>query len=180
MCAYVPEGISRYGLNVTVHPNYDDLAALPAYTEQPVPMAFEDINGHLNVRHYIGIASEGLDECLSACGIPQTWPLTHGHAVFSAEHHCTYLHELRTGSLMSARVRLLGRSERAAHALVYLLDDSNRRVAFVMEEILLHVELADRKTAPWPAEVAASLDERIAHDALISVEMPTHGCLALR
>ena len=77
-------------------------------------MPFEDINGHLNVRHYIGIASEGLDESLVEVGIPQMWPLTHGQACFTAEHHVTYLDELRTGDTMSARVRLLGRSERAA------------------------------------------------------------------
>ena len=100
---------------VTTHPTYDQLIDLPAYVEQPVPMPFEDINGHLNVRHYIGIASEGLDESLVEVGIPQMWPLSHGHACFTAEHHVTYLNELRTGDTMSARVRLLGRSERAAH-----------------------------------------------------------------
>lgn len=165
---------------MTEHPTYDELAALPAYVEQPVPMTFEDINGHLNVRHYIGIASEGLDESLVDCGIPQTWPLSDGHACFSAEHHCTYVSELRTGSQMSARVRLLGRSERAAHALVYLLDDTNKQVAFVMEEIFLHIDLSDRRTAPWPADVAAQLDARIAEHAALPFAVDTKGCLALR
>ena len=99
---------------MTTHPTYDQLIDLPAYVEQPVPMPFEDINGHLNVRHYIGIASEGLDESLVEVGIPQMWPLTDGHACFTAEHHVTYLSELRTGDAMSARVRLLGRSDRLA------------------------------------------------------------------
>ena len=77
-------------------PTYEQLADLPAYAEQPVPVAFEDVNGHLNVRHYTGIASEGLDESLVELGIPQNWPVS-GHACFSAEHHLTYLAELRTG-----------------------------------------------------------------------------------
>ena len=126
---------------MTAHPTYDQLIDLPAYVEQPVPMPFEDINGHLNVRHYIGIASEGLDESLVEVGIPQMWPLTHGQACFTAEHHVTYLHELRTGDTMSARVRLLGRSERAGHALVYLLDHTHQQVACVVEEIFLHIDL---------------------------------------
>ena len=54
------------------HPTYDQLVDLPAYTEQPVPIAFEDANGHLNVRHYTGIASEGLDASLVAQGIRRT------------------------------------------------------------------------------------------------------------
>ena len=54
----------------TAYPTYDELAALPAYAPQAVPTAFEDINGHLNIRHYVGIASEGLDESLAEVGHP--------------------------------------------------------------------------------------------------------------
>jgi len=164
----------------TPHPSYDQLVELPAYAVQPVPVAFEDVNGHLNVRHYTGIASEGLDEALVELGIPQNWPTTGGQACFSAEHHLTYLNELRTGSRMSARVRLLGRSERAAHALVYLLDDSNRQLSFVMEEIFLHIDMETRRTAPWPEDVAANIDKRVAEDAELAFAADTAGCLALR
>lgn len=161
------------------HPTYDQLVDLPAYVQQPVPIAFEDANGHLNVRHYTGIASEGLDEALVGVGIPQMWPAM-GHAVFSAEHHLTYLAEMRTGDRLSARVRLLGRSERAAHALVYLLDETHERVSFVMEEIFLHIDMETRKTAPWPDDVAAAMDEKIAEDARLPFEADVSGSLALR
>ncbi len=161
------------------HPTYEQLAALPAYTKQPVPVPFEDANGHLNVRHYVGIASEGLDESLAELGIPQNWP-TKGHACFSAEHHLTYLAELLTGATISSRVRLLGRSERAAHALVYLLDDSNERLSFVMEEIFLHIDMETRRTAPWPGDVADSLDRQIAAQADLAWEPDVSGSLRLR
>ena len=160
-------------------PTYEQLVDLPAYAEQPVPIAFEDVNGHLNVRHYTGIASEGLDESLMALGIPHNWPAK-GHACFSAEHHLTYLAELLTGDKISSRVRLLGRSERAAHALVYLLDDSHERLSFVMEEVFLHIDMETRRTAPWPADVAAALDERIAAHGELPWEPDVSGSLALR
>ena len=165
---------------MTSHPTYDQLVDLPAFLVQPVPMPFEDINGHLNVRHYIGLASEGLDESLVDLGIPMQWPLTEGHACFSAEHHGTYLHELRTGDMLSVRVRLLGRAERAAHALVYLLDDTHERLSFVMEEIFLHIDLSDRRTSPWPADVAANLDRRIAEHAELPFPAVTSGSMSLR
>ena len=158
------------------HPTYEQLASMPAYAEQPVPIAFEDVNGHLNVRHYTGIASEGLDESLVELGIPQNWPAL-GHACFSAEHHLVYLAELRTGDRMSARVRLLGRSERAAHALVYLLDESHQRLSYVMEEVFLHIDMETRRTAPWPDDVAAALDKRIAEHAALPWEPDVSGSL---
>ncbi len=161
------------------HPTYEQLVGMTAHVQQPVPTAFEDANGHLNVRHYTGIASEGLDESLVPQGIVKGWP-AQGHACFSAEHHLTYLAELRTGDRMSARVRLLGRSERAAHALVHLLDDSHERLSFVMEEIFLHIDMETRRTAPWPEDVAAALDRRVAEDARLPWEPDVSGCLRLR
>ena len=160
-------------------PTYEQLETMPAFVEQPVPTAFEDANGHLNVRHYTGLASEGLDESLVDAGIPKNWP-EHGHACFLAEHHLTYLAELRTGDRLSARARLLGRSERAAHALVYLLDDSHQRLSFVMEEIFLHIDMQTRRTAPWPDSVAAGLDERVAADAELPWEAVVSGSMGLR
>jgi acyl-CoA thioesterase FadM len=81
---------------------------------------------------------------------------------------------------MSARVRLLGRSERAAHALVYLLDDTNRQLSFVMEEIFLHIDMETRRTAPWPQDIAANIDKRVSEDADLPFAADTAGCLALR
>jgi hypothetical protein len=77
-------------------------------------------------------------------------------------------------------VRLLGRSERAAHALVYLLDDSNHRLSFVMEEILLHIDLETRLTAPWPEDIAAALDQQIALQSGLPWEPDVSGALNLR
>ena len=112
-------------------------------------------------------------------GIPQNWP-AQGHACFSAEHHLTYLAELLTGDRISSRVRLLGRSERAAHALVYLLDDSHQRLSFVMEEILLHIDMETRRTAPWPEDVAAALDQQIAAPGRPAVGARRLGLAELR
>jgi acyl-CoA thioester hydrolase len=161
-------------------PTYDQLVSLPAYAEQPVPIAFEDSNGHLNVRHYLGIGSEGLDESFTELGVPFNWPRTSGLACLSAEHHLRYLHELKTGDQMSVRVRLLGRAERAVHALVYILDDTHQRVCCVFEEILLCVKIDEQKTVAWPTDIAANLDKRIAEDAELPWEPVTSGCLSLR
>ncbi len=164
----------------TTHPTYDELVALPAYAPQAVPTAFEDINGHLNIRHYVGIASEGLDESLIDLGIPQNWPTVSGQGVFTAEHHMTYLSELRTGDRISVRSRLVGRSARAAHVVVYLLDDTHQQVSYVMEEIFLHIDMASRRSADWPEDVATALDRRVAADAELPWQPTLSGSMSLR
>ncbi|MDQ4052985.1 MAG: thioesterase family protein [Actinomycetota bacterium] len=161
-------------------PTFDQLSALPAYCQQVVPMAFEDLNGHLNIRHYLGIASEGLDEALVPLGILQNWPRVADQAVFSAEHHLTYVTELRTGDRISVRVRLVGRSERAAHAVAYLVDETRQRLSYVMEEIFLHVDMTTRRTSPWPADVAAALDRRVAEEGALPWAPELSGSMSLR
>lgn len=165
---------------MSTQPTYDQLASLPAFAVQPVPSAFEDSNGYLNVRHYLGIGSEGLDESLYDIGIPFNWPIVSGFASLSAEHHVTYFHELKTGDAMSVRVRLVGVNDRAAHAIVYILDDTNQRVACVFEEIFLCVKVSERQTAAWPADVAAGLAGRAAEHAAIGWEPALSGSLGLR
>ena len=143
-------------------------------------MAFEDLNGHLNIRHYLGIASEGLDESLVPLGIHENWPRVANQAVFSAEHHLTYVTELRTGDRISVRVRLVGRSERAAHAVAYLVDEGRERLSYVMEEIFLHVDMTTRRTSPWPADVAAALDRRVAEEGALTWAPELSGSMSLR
>jgi acyl-CoA thioester hydrolase len=162
------------------HPSYEQLSKLPSFMPQVVPGAFEDLNGHLNVRHYVGIASEGLDESLEEVGIPQNWPRVGGKGVFSAEHHLTYVHELRTGDRLSVRVLLLGRSERAAHTIVYLVDETQERISCVMEEIFLCVDMESRRTTPWPDDVAAKIDARIAEHQALDVSPTLSGSMSLR
>ncbi len=164
----------------TSQPSYEQVAALPAYCQQSIPVAFEDFNGHLNVRHYLGIASEGLDESLVEVGIPMNWPAAAGQAIFSAEHHLTYLSELRTGDKISVRVRIVGRNARAAHVVVYLLDDTNSQVSYVMEEVFLHMDMETRKTSDWPEDVAGAIDARITEEKSLGWDAPLNGSIGLR
>lgn len=160
-------------------PTYDEISILPAHARQSVPAAFEDLNGHLNIRHYLGIASEGLDESLVEVGIPTDWRRT-GWAVFSAEHHLAYFSELRTGDEVSVRVRLVGRSERAMHVLVYLVDEGRQQVSYAMEEIFLCIDMETRTTRPWADDVVALVDAKVAEHAALPFEAGLSGSMALR
>lgn len=160
-------------------PTYDEISALPSYAPQSIPVAFEDLNGHLNIRHYLGIASEGLDESLVEVGIPKDWRNT-GRAVFSAEHHLTYFHELRTGDRVSVRVRMIGRSDKAIHVLVYLVDEGRERVAYLMEEIFLCIDMEQRRTTPWSDEVKEKVDARVAEHQQLPFEPELSGSMKVR
>lgn len=160
-------------------PTYAEISSLTPYAEQSIPAAFEDLNGHLNIRHYLGIASEGLDDAMVTVGLPKDWRST-GRAVFSAEHHLAYFHELRTGDKVSVRMRFIGHSERAAHVVAYLVDESRQQVSYVMEEIFLCIDMESRKTTPWSDEVSTRMQALADEHAQLDFEPHLSGSMALR
>jgi acyl-CoA thioester hydrolase len=50
----------------------------------------------------------------------------------------------------------------------------------VMEEVFLHIDMGTRRTAAWPEDVAAALDQRIAADADLPWEPDVSGSMRLR
>lgn len=160
-------------------PSYDEVSELPTHLRQRIPAAFEDINGHLNVRHYLGIVSEGLDKSLEEVGIQPDWRNTR-RAVFSVEHHLTYFHELVTGDEVTVKARLIGRSDKALHALACLVDETNQRIAYLMEEIMVNIDMDSRKSASWDPEIAERLDARIAEHQERAWAAPLCGAMSLR
>lgn len=165
-----------------MHPTYDDLTAepdlLPGYEPGRVPSAYLDHNGHVNVAHYLTTVSWGIQHAFWDWGVPRDWITTAGRGTFTAEHHLTYLAELHVGSEISVRVRAVARSARGSHVVGYLLDDTHRRLAYVMELLTVHVDLSTRRSAVWPDDVAAGLDAAVARHA--DLGWPVRGCLAVR
>ena len=49
-----------------------------------------------------------------------------------------------------------------------------------MEEIFLHIDMETRRTAAWPEDVAAALDERIAADTGLPWDVSVSGSMSLR
>ena len=53
-------------------------------------------------------------------------------------------------------------------------------MACVVEEVFLHIDMETRLTAPWPEDVAAELDARVAEHAALPFDAHTSGSLGLR
>lgn len=153
---------------------------MPAYNSITVPPDFEDFNGHMNIAHYLTTASWGVEYAYRDAGLAEDRHVVDGLGTFTAEQHLIYRSEVLVGSDVSVRVRFVGRSERALHVQAYLLDDTNRRLSYTMEIVSLHIDFATRRTTPWPAGVAATLDARVAEHADLPWAAPLSGSMAVR
>lgn len=152
--------------------------SLPIRHETEVTHDFIDINGHMNITQYMRLGAETLDLSLRAAGMDDQYRDVRRLSNFAVEHHLTYRAEMHLGERISVHSQLLARSDRAAHAMVYLLDDTNDRLANTLEVVLVHVNMDQRRSVPFPHDVGAALDRMIEKDRVV-LEPPVSGSMGL-
>ncbi len=160
-------------------PSYDEVLELPALVEATVSPEFIDLNGHMNIRHYLDHGAHGADVLIRAAGIDDAYRAERRLGVFTAEHHIRYFSEMHAGDKFSVHALLLARSARAGHLLALILDRVTEKVACTVEITLVHVSLETRRPEPFPPDVAARLDEWVERSA-VGWPIPTCGAMGIR
>jgi acyl-CoA thioester hydrolase len=148
-------------------PSAENVLELPSLLTATVPPEWEDMNGHVNVRHYVALYDEAGWPMLEWLGIDSDYFRNERQGLFDHEHHTWFLAEMHVGDRVSAHARLLARSDKRFHGVVFLVNITQRRLACVVEFVSTGADLESRRTAALPDAVKARLDEIIAaHDAL--------------
>lgn len=157
----------------TVLPTFEQVLAIPDPTEAIVTADLIDLNGHMNIVHYLSQGAAGADAVLQRSGLDQSYRSERGMALFTAENHLTYLSELREGDKFSVHVRILGRTDKAVHLMTFLLDRTRDRLSNTLEIMVVHVDLATRRAVAIPEDIAAGLDKYIDRSAALDWAAPT-------
>ncbi|MCU1648420.1 MAG: 3-hydroxybutyryl-CoA dehydratase [Nocardia sp.] len=161
------------------------VAFLPAFTQvlelprgfgRVIPPEFEDGNGHMNVMHYYGLHGEGLWQTHRDLGYRSH---TGKFGSFAKEQHVKFLREVLVGHEVSVHIGHIGRTAKVLHGVSYLLNLTTSEVANSFEFLAVNIDLATRRPAPFPEDVAELLDGRIAAAAACGIG-PEYGVLELR
>jgi acyl-CoA thioesterase FadM len=98
-----------------------------------IPSAYEDENGHMNIRHYFDLEAQAIAEVFDRMGITDDYRATRGQGFFTAEHHIRYYAEVHVGDRVSVHARIVERSDKVVHAMAFLVDDTTERLASTLE-----------------------------------------------
>ena len=132
-----------------------------------VEPAWIDYNGHMNVAYYVLLFDRCVDEAFLTLGLGPDYVAERNASFFTVEIHVTYLHELHLGSPVEMTFQLLAFDEKRARVYMELLRADEGTVAATCEQLYLHVDMASRRTAPFPEDILARLAAmRAAHAAL--------------
>lgn len=158
-------------------PTIAQVLELPSLTVRTVPPGWQDLNGHVNVRHYLELYDEASRPLLPVLGL-EGQAGDGGHGLFDLEHHIAYLAELHVGDQVSAHLRIVGRTPRRFHGVMFIVNHTRRQLASTLEFVSTAADLATRRTMPLPASAVHWLDAAIAAQARLGWAAPLCGVMA--
>jgi len=110
--------------------------------------------GHLNVRHYVAHAMDGLAAFSAALGAPKAFSPRAPSTLVAREHHIRFLKEARAGDALSVHAGLLQLDSDEALVLQTVRHVPGGEVAAVFHTRLAHVRARDCDAFPWSAAAA--------------------------
>jgi acyl-CoA thioester hydrolase len=116
-----------------------------------------DYNGHLNMAYYNVLFDRAVDELYALAGIGEPYTRTRRGSFFTAEVHLRYLRELHEGDAVRVTFQLLDYDSKRLHFFEQLFHAAEGWVSATSECLSVHVDMDNRKAAPFPADVARTL-----------------------
>jgi len=118
-----------------------------------------DYNGHLNMAYYNVMFDRAIDELWLKLGIGPAYMKSRHGSTFTAECHVRYLREVHLGDPVQISILLLETDEKRLHTFEELRHASEGWLSATSENMTIHVDMNSRKTAPFPPDIRARIDE---------------------
>ena len=96
-------------------PTLAQVDELPVLLEKVIPPEWQDLNGHVNVRHYLELYDAASWPKLAEFGLDASVFLERRQGVFDLEHHLWYLDELHVGDTVTVHWRFIARTLKRFH-----------------------------------------------------------------
>lgn len=128
----------------------------PVTLSRAVPKEWADYNTHMNEAYYLRAFSDAADQMLEWAGMDAAC-VNSGASIFTVETHIRHLGEVNIGDVIRVTTRVIeggGKKLVLWHEL--RVGDA---LCATAEQLLLHMDLRTRKTAPPPESVAMWLGQ---------------------
>lgn len=117
-----------------------------------------DYNNHLNMAFYGVLFDRAIDEFVISLGLGPDYMAATNASFFTAETHTVYLRELPARAPVFATVHVLAVDAKRLHVFEELYHADEGFLSATLEQILLHVDMAEKRVTPWPDDVARRLE----------------------
>ena len=132
------------------------------FSDQHVLSEWIDFNGHMNVAFYVKAFDHGVDGLIDYVDIGPEGIDTRGTSTFTLEMHINYLQELHLGDPIRLTCQLLDYDSKRIHYFFNMYHATENYLAATCEQLLLHVNLEERRSSPFPKTVLSKLETLMA------------------
>ena len=116
-----------------------------------------DYNGHFNMAYYNVIFDRCSDEAFALVGLGPDYVKSAHASFFTLEAHVTYLRELHAGDEVRVTVQFLDHDAKRVHYVHEMFHAREGWLSCVSENIVIHVDMAAKKTTPFPPAILAKI-----------------------
>ena len=157
----------------------ESLAALPVYHRKTIPSDYQDLMGHMNIRWYFDLFARTGRKLFKFHGLDEDYFRGGKFGVFALKHFIQYYAEVRVGQSVAIHARLIARSDRRFHFMLFMINETTNQLASTFEALITHADLKIRRAAPMPAEIIQKLDATLEKFAELDWEVPVSGAIGL-
>lgn len=155
----------------------DNLQQLPVLVRRTIPPTYRDINGHMNVQFYMELYDAAGWTLFEHWGVGQPYVAAGEFGMVALEQHIRYAAEVLVGESAVLYGRLLGYDARFVHFMLYLVNESAYKLASSLEEVAGHIDLQQRRLAPFAPTVLSRLEAELAAHTALGWPPRSRGCL---
>jgi acyl-CoA thioester hydrolase len=137
-----------------------------------------DRNDHVNIRYFVAVFDDAGDEFYPTVGLSDADHRGRESGTMDLEHHTHFVKEVRPGDRLAVYLRIVGVSPKRFHYVMFLLNESTEQLASLFECVNAFVDLAGRKTAPWPEDVRSALQSLLEEHQSLSWPAPVCGSMS--
>ena len=117
-----------------------------------------DYNGHLNMAYYNVMFDRAIDELWLTLGVGPGYMKQRKGSTFTAECHVRYLREIHLGDPVQVSILLVAADEKRLHTFEELRHAGEGWLSATSENMTIHIDMAARKTAPFPPDIRARIE----------------------
>ena len=143
----------------------------PACLRLAIPEQYRDENGHMNMRWFLAVFDDAGYPLQERLGLTQT-------GGFDLEHHVHYLNEVLPGEVVAVYARLVGHSAKRLHYLMFMVNETRGTLAAIFECVNSFADMTSRRTAPWPADIAARIAQAVGEHRKLDWPAPVCGVMS--
>ncbi|KXG82971.1 MULTISPECIES: thioesterase family protein [Pseudomonas] len=136
------------------------MPALITYRTRVLP-EWVDYNGHLRDAYYLLIFSYATDALMERIGLDADARGQSGHSLFTLEAHINYLHEVKLDTEVWVQTFIIGFDKKRLHLYHSLHRKDFEEALSASEQLLLHVDMAGPKSAPFTASSIEQLENLV-------------------